>query len=88
MGLGFVNRGVTKLVNKKYVGLQENILCFHCGKTGHYHYTCPLRKGAMERNLLYIKQMWIRKDELISMSKKWDPSGSMFPKLTLSCFAG
>ena len=24
------------------------IICFHYGKTGHYHYTCPLRKNAME----------------------------------------
>jgi len=51
MRLGFVNRRVTKQVDKKYVGLQENIICFHCGKTGHCHYTCSLRKEAMERNL-------------------------------------
>ena len=51
MGLGFVNRHVIKPMNKKYVGLQENIICFHCGKTGHCHYTCSLRKEAMERNL-------------------------------------
>jgi len=88
MGLGFVNRLVIKPVNKKYVGLQENIICFHCGKTKQYCYTCSLRKGAMERNLLYVKQMWIRKDELTSTSGKWDPSGSWFPKLTLSYFAG
>ena len=36
IGLGFVNRHVTKPVDKKYVGLQENTICFHCGKTGHY----------------------------------------------------
>jgi len=35
-GLGWVNMRVTRPVNKKYVGLQENIICFHCGKTRHY----------------------------------------------------
>jgi len=53
-GLEFVNRPGTKPVNKKYVGLQDNIICFHCEKSG-YRYACPLRKRAMERNTLYIK---------------------------------
>ena len=69
-GLGSVNGHVTKPVDKKYVGLPENIICYHCGKTGHYQYACSLRKRAMERNSLYVKQIWIRKDELNSMTKK------------------
>lgn len=56
-GLGFVNRRVTKPVDKKYVGLPENIICYHCGKTGHYRYACSLRKRAIERNPLYVKQI-------------------------------
>ena len=43
-GLGFVNRHVIEPVNKKYFGLQENIICFHRGRTGHYRYTYSLRK--------------------------------------------
>ena len=70
--LGFVNRRVIKPLNKKYVGLQENISCFHCGRTGHYRYTCPLRKCAMDRNLFSVKQIWIRKGDT-SMSKKMGP---------------
>jgi len=71
--LGFVNRRV-KPVNKIYVGLQENIICFHCGRTGHYRYTCPLRKSIMQRNLLYVKQIWIRKGDTFTskkMGRKW-----------------
>jgi len=68
-----VNRPITKPVNKKHVGLKENITCFHCGKTGYYRHTYLLRKRAMERNSLYVKQMWIKKDELISMIKKMGP---------------
>jgi len=56
MGLGFVNQHVYKLVNEKYAGLQENIICFHCGKKDHYRYTCPLRKNAMERSMLYVNK--------------------------------
>jgi len=71
-GLGFVNRRTINLVNKKYVGFQENIIYFHCGKIGYYRYTCPLRKNAMERSILYVKQIWVRKDE-ICMSKRMGP---------------
>jgi len=53
--LGFVNKRSVNLVNKKYVGLQGSIICFHCGKMGHYRYTCPLRKYAMERSMIYVK---------------------------------
>ena len=72
-GLGFVSKRVTKPANKKYVGLSESILYFHCGKTGHYQYACSLRNRAVERNSVYVKQIWIRKDELMSMSKKMGP---------------
>ena len=59
-------------VNRKYVGLPENIACFHCGKTGHYRYACRIRRYAMESNLTYVKQIWVRKDEL-RMSKGMGP---------------
>jgi len=64
-----VSRRVTKPVNKKYVRLPENLICFHCGKTGHHRYACSLRKKAMERNSIYVKQIWIRKDELKGMGQ-------------------
>ena len=35
-GLGFVTKCTIYPVNRKYVGLPENIVCFHCGKTAHY----------------------------------------------------
>ena len=54
-GLGFMAKRIVYLVNRKYVGLPENIIFFHCGKTGHYLYSCPLRKYAMERNLIHVK---------------------------------
>jgi len=44
-------------MNRKYVGLPENIVCFHCGKTGNYRYVCPTRRYAMERNLVYMKEI-------------------------------
>jgi len=47
-GLGFVDKRTVYPVSRKYVGLSKNIICFHCGKIGHYRYTCPLRKYAME----------------------------------------
>jgi len=79
-GLGFVNKLVTWPINKKYVGLQETTICFHCGKTGHYRYACPLRKTVMERNSLYVKEVWIRTDDLSSMSKKMGPKWTWVPK--------
>jgi len=79
-GLGFVTRCTINPVNKKYVGFQENIICFHCGKTSHYRYKCPLRKNAMERSMLYVKQIWVRKDELTSTSKKVGPKWIWIPK--------
>ena len=35
-GLRFVTKHTVYPVNRKYVGLPKNIICFHCGKTGHY----------------------------------------------------
>ena len=73
-GLGFVTKRTVYPVNRKYVGLPENIVCFHCGKTGHYRYACPIRRYAMESNLTYIKQIWVRKDEICTskgMGPKW-----------------
>jgi len=32
--LDFVNEHTVYPVNRKYVGLSENIVCFHCGKRG------------------------------------------------------
>jgi len=31
-GLGFEEKHTVHLKNRKYVGLLENIVCFHCGK--------------------------------------------------------
>jgi len=84
-GLGFMTTRTVNPVNKKYVGLQENIICFHCDKTGHYRYTCPFKKNAMERSMMYVNQIWVRKYESC-MSKRMGPSGSGFPKLTLKLF--
>jgi len=78
-GLGFVAKRTEYPVNRKYVGLSENIICFYCGKTGHYRYTCSLRKYAMERNLIHVKQIWVRKDEL-SVSKGMGPKWIWVPK--------
>ena len=61
-------------VDRKYVGLPENIVCFHCGKMGHYRYACPIRRYAMESNSIYVKQIWVRKDEICTytgMGPKW-----------------
>jgi len=33
-GLGFVIKRTVYPVNRKYVGLPENIVCFHCGERG------------------------------------------------------
>ena len=77
-GLGFMTKRTICPVNRKYVGLSENIICFHCGKTGLYRYACPLRKYAMERNLIYVKQIWVKKEGFACL-REWDPSGFGFP---------
>jgi len=71
-GLGFVTKHRVYPVNRKYVGLPENIVCYHCGRTGHYRYACPSRRCAMNKNLVYVKQVWVKKDEL-SVSKGMGP---------------
>ena len=78
-GLGYKPKRTVYPIHRKYVGLPENIVCFHCGKTGHYRYTCPLRKHANEKNERYVKQIWIRKDELY-MSKRMGPKWIWVPK--------
>ena len=77
--LGFVNEHT---VYRKYVGLYENIVCFCCGKTGHYRYACSLRKYAMERNMIYVEQIWVRKDK-ICMSRRMGPKWIWVPKTNL-----
>jgi len=81
-GLGFVKKKTVYPVQRKYVGLPENIVCFHCGKTGHYRYSCASRKYAIEKNLVYVKQIWVRKDELL-MSKGMGPKWIWVPKTNL-----
>jgi len=40
-GLGFMPKRTIYPVNRKYVGLPENVVCFHCGKTGHIGMLVP-----------------------------------------------
>ena len=84
-GLGFVNEHTIYPINRKYVGLPENIVCFHCGKTGHYRYACSLRKYAMERDSTHVKQIWVRKDEFC-MSKRMVPKWIWVPKQNPNLF--
>jgi len=68
-----VTKQIVYPVNRKYEGLPKNIVCFHRGKMGHY-YACPLRKYAIERNLIHVKQIWVRKDEIFmpkGVGPKW-----------------
>ena len=51
-GLGFVTKHTIYPVNTEYVSLPKNIMCFHCGKTGHYRYACLSRMYAMNKNLV------------------------------------
>ena len=56
-----------------------NIVCYHCGKTGHVRYVCPSRDQAFKKNFNCVKQIWIRKDEL-SMLKGMGPKQIWVPK--------
>ena len=78
-GLGYKPKRTVYPIHRKYVGLPENIVCFHCGKTGHYRYSCPSRRYAIEKNERYVKQIWIRKDELY-LSKRIGPKWIWVPK--------
>ena len=84
-GLGFVKKHTIYPCKRKYLGLPENIVCYHCGKTGHVRYVCPSRDHALKKNFNCVKQIWIRKDEL-SMLKGMGPSKFGFPKLTIDLF--
>ena len=81
-GLGFVPKKSVYPVNQKYVSLPENIICYHCGKIGHYQSMCALRKRALERSMIYVKQIWVRKDQL-GMSKGLGPKWIWVPKTNL-----
>ena len=48
---------------------------FGCHANAHPRYTCPSRKHALEKNLGYVKQIWVRKDDL-SMLKRMGPKKS------------
>ena len=71
-GLGFVKTHTVYPCNRKYIGLHENIVCYHCGKTGHVRYACPSRKHALEKHYSCVKQIWVRKEDL-SMLKGMGP---------------
>jgi len=78
-GLRFEKKRTVCPCNRKYVGLPKNIVCFHCGKIEHVRYTCPSRKHALERNLGYVKQICVKKEDL-SMLKRMGPKKIWFPK--------
>jgi len=77
-----VNKHAIFPVNRKPVDLPENIVCFHCEKKGHYRYACSSRKYAMKRNLIHVKQVWIKKDE-ICISQGMGPKWIWVPKTNL-----
>jgi len=78
-GLGFVKKHTVYPCNRKYVRLPENIVCYHCRKTGHVRYVCPSREHAFKKNYECVKQIWVRKDEL-SMLKRMGPKQIWIPK--------
>jgi len=78
-GLGFVKKHTIYLCNRKYVGLPESIVCYHCGKTGYVRYACPSREHALKKNFGCVKQISVRKDEL-SILKRMRPNQIWVPK--------
>jgi len=78
-GLGFVKKHTVYPCNRKYVGLPENIVCYHCEKIGHVRYTYPSRKHALEKNYSCVKQIWVRKEDC-SMLKGMGPKQIWVPK--------
>ena len=79
-GLGFVKKRTIYPCKRKYLGLPENIVCYHCGKTGHVRYACPSREHAFKKNFCCVKQIWVREDEL-SMLKRMEPKQIWVPKI-------
>jgi len=82
-GLGYGRKKKMKYVDKKYVGMPENIICFHCGHTGHVRYTCPIRRGFDERNRSYAcsrPRSLTAYDSLLAHGKKKEPKWIWVPK--------
>jgi len=71
-GLDFVKKHTVYACNRTYVGLPENIVCYHCGKTGHVRYACPSREHAFKKNYGCVKEIWVRKENL-SMLRRMGP---------------
>ena len=46
------------------------LFVFIVEKRGHYRHACSSRKYAIERNLIYVKQIWVRKDEICMSNGK------------------
>jgi len=58
----------------------QRILCvFIVEKSGMLGILVHLEKHALEKNLGYVKQIWVRKDDL-SMLKRMRPKKSWVPK--------
>jgi len=78
-GLSFVKKYTVYPCNRKYVGLPENIVCYHCAKTRHVIYTCPSREHTFKKNYGCVKQIWVREEDL-SMLKRMGPKQIWVPK--------
>jgi len=68
-GLGFIKKHTIYPCNRKYIGLPENIVCYHCEKIGHVRYTCPSREYAFKKNYGCMKQIWVRKEDLFMLKR-------------------
>ncbi|GAB2300154.1 hypothetical protein Dimus_038605 [Dionaea muscipula] len=69
-GLGFKEKSKTWNPKGKYVGLPEYKTCMFCGNGGHETSECLKRSMALERNLCYVRQIWVRKDSFYASHKK------------------